>query len=105
MKTFFSRLSPGQYAIASFLIGFVVVALELTYYPQGYRGLAGDELLVFFPSFFWGLGGCILSIYGETPQKGIVSFILWKLPLVGVMIVFWALSFLSLYNYVVKVLK
>ncbi len=104
LKRFWSLLSPGYLAIASFLIGFLAIAIELSYHPQKYSG-AADSWLVFFSCFFFGLGGFIVTVFGEAPQEGILGFIQWKLPMLFVMIVFWLLAFWSLYDYVMAIIK
>ncbi len=104
LKRFWYRLSPGYLAAASFLTGFLALAIELSYHPQKYSGPA-DSWLVFFPCFFFGLGSFIFTIYGEAPEEGIFSFLQWKLPMFGVMVGFWLLAFWSLYDFVVAVVK
>jgi hypothetical protein len=104
LNRFWSRLSPGYLAIASFLTGFLAAAIGMSYHPQKYSGVA-DSWLVFFPCFFFGLGGFIFTIYGEAPQEGILGFTRWKLPMIGVMIGFWLLAFWSLYDYVMAIVK
>jgi hypothetical protein len=103
-KRFGARFSPMQLAVISFLVGLSAGAIELSYHPQKYSGSA-DSWLVFFPCFFFGLGGFIFTFFGEAPQEGVLGFILWKLPMLGVMIVFWLLAFWSLYDFVVVIVK
>jgi hypothetical protein len=103
-KRFWARLSPMQLTVISFLVGLSAGAIELSYHPQKYSGPA-DSWLVFFPCFFLGLGGFIFTFFGEAPQEGISGFILWKLPMLCVMVVFWLLAFWSLYDFVLAIVK
>jgi len=105
IKRLWYRLSPAQLFMIYVFSGIFISIAWSTYQPKGFGENELDYLIGSFVCFLWGLSGFVIVRNMESSEADLWGFLNWKLPMVVIMVGCWTLAVLSLYKFLVMIVR